>query len=109
MREEVVPNAGNVYLIVHMKDTSADALPKEARQYLLTTVPPAMGTVIVGGTAVMRMGVNVIARSIIALSRKHLLMKVVGTDEEAWACIANWRSASAADHDQAVQAGPSQR
>src|SRR5512140_3339046 len=100
IREEVIPKVGDIYLIIHMKDADAESLPRGTRQHLLTVIPPSKGSVIIGGSAIMRMGVNVIARSIIALSRKRLLMKVVATNEEAMACSAEWRSAAAGHHDE---------
>ena len=95
MREEVIPNVPVIYFVVH-QEMGVGALPKETRQHLRTVAVPARGTVVVGGmSAMMRMGLNVIAQSIMAISRKKILMKVVGTRQEALACVAEWRSTSA--------------
>jgi hypothetical protein len=100
IRDEIIPKVGDVYLIVHMKDGDGESLPSGTRQHLLSVIPPSRGTVIIGGSGIMRMAVNVIARSIMALSRKRLLIKVASTSEEALACIAEWRSASTGHVDE---------
>ena len=95
MREEVIPNVGDVYLLVHMKDIGTEAMPKETRDYLVTLDLPAKGTVVIGGARLARTALAVLAQAVTAISSKPLLIKVVGTDEEALDCVKKWRSASA--------------
>jgi hypothetical protein len=94
MREEVIPKVGDVYFLLHLTKWGADAIPMETRKYLDTTDPPWRGEVVIGGSSITRMAASIALRTIMVLSGKRLLMKVVGTDEEALACINEWRSRS---------------
>ncbi len=97
MQEEVIPKVGDVYLIVHMENVGAEVLPVETRKYLLTGDFPWKGALVVGGTGLTRIAMNIFAQTINTLSGKRRLMKAVGTIEEALSCIDEWRSAGDAN------------
>ena len=94
MQEEVIPKVGDVYLLVHMEDVGAEVITEEARKYLLTGDLPWKGALVIGGTSLTRIAMNIFSQTMNTLSGKRRLMKAVGTRKEALSCINEWRSAS---------------
>ncbi len=94
IREELIPKVGDVYFLLHLTKFGADAIPMETRKYLDTTDPPWRGEVVIGGSSITRMAASIALRTIMIMTGKRLLLKVVSTAEEARACVDKWRSAS---------------
>lgn len=92
MREEIIPEVGDFYFLVHTGDKGTDAMPTETRKYFATVKPLWRATVLIGGSAVERVAANVFMRAMLILSGKQAPMRVVKTDEEAIAYINELRS-----------------
>ena len=94
IEKEIVPKVGNnFYFVAHLPPKNKGT-PRETRRYISSIKPSWKAGIIVGGNALSRTAVNMVLRTANLLSGTPVPLRMVKSEEEAYALINNWRAGS---------------
>jgi hypothetical protein len=90
--KEIVPKVGdNFYFVAHLS-SDIKKLSAEPRKYASSIKPKWKASVVIGRHVLLRTVVNMIFRTANLMSGTSVPLRMVGTVEEAYALINEWRA-----------------
>lgn len=97
IEQEVLPNMGKekIFFVSYLEDDGG--FPAETRKYFGSFTPPWKGMLMVGGSPMMRAASNVVMRAMSLLSPTRIPTKMVKTEADARAAMAEMRVSLAKD------------
>src|SRR5512140_164865 len=84
---EIVPKLGNdFYFVVHLS-TGVKGISADTRKYAKTIKPRWKVAIVVGGSTLARAAANMVLRTANLMAGTSVPMRMVGTDDQAYALI----------------------